>query len=44
MLSFTKEQLSEVMYKYAEKEKGFHNLIEIMLESLMVAERVIIIR
>ena len=39
MLTFTKEQLSEVMCKHAEKENGLHDLMEIMLESLMVAER-----
>ena len=39
MLSFTKEQLSAVMCKHAEKENGLHDLLEIMLESLMVAER-----
>lgn len=39
MLSFTKEQLSEVMCKHAEKENGLHDLLEIMLKSLMVAER-----
>ena len=35
----TKEQLSEFMCKHAEKENGLHDLIEIMLESMMVAER-----
>ena len=39
MITFTKEQLSEVMCKHAEKENGLHDLMEIMLESLMVAER-----
>ena len=39
MLTFTKEQLSEVMCKHAEKENGLHDLLEIMLESLMVAGR-----
>ena len=39
MIAFTKEQLSEVMCKHAEKENGLHDLLEIMLESLMVAER-----
>ena len=39
MIAFTKEQLSEVMCKHAEKENGFQDLMEIMLESLMVAER-----
>jgi Transposase and inactivated derivatives len=35
----TKEQLSEFMCKHAEKENGLHDLFEIMLESMMVAER-----
>ena len=39
MITFTKEQLSAVMCKHAEKENGLHDLLEIMLESLMVAER-----
>ena len=39
MITFTKEQLSEVMCKHAEKENGLHDLLEIILESLMVAER-----
>ena len=39
MITFTKEQLSEVMCKHAEKENGLHDLLEIMLESLMFAER-----
>ena len=39
MITFAKEQLSEVMCKHAEKENGLHDLLEIMLESLMVAER-----
>ena len=39
MIAFTKEQLSEVMCKHAEQENGFQDLMEIMLESLMVAER-----
>ena len=39
MIAFKKEQLSEVMCKHAEKENGLHDLMEIMLESLMVAER-----
>ena len=33
------EQLSEFMCKHAEKENGLHDLFEIMLESMMVAER-----
>lgn len=35
----TKEQISEQMCKHAEKKNGFHDLMEIMLESLMFAER-----
>ena len=29
MLTFTKEQLSEVMCEHAEKENGLHDLLEI---------------
>ena len=39
MITLTKEQLSEVMCKHAEKENGVNDFLEIMLESLMVAER-----
>ncbi len=35
----TKEQISEQMRKHAEKKNGLHDLMEIMLESMMVAER-----
>lgn len=35
----TKEQISELMRKHIEKENGLHDLMEIMLESMMVAER-----
>ena len=35
---FTKVQISELMRKHAEKENGLHDLMEIMLESMMVAE------
>lgn len=38
-MQFTKVQISELMRKHAEKEKGLHDLMEIMLESMMVAER-----
>lgn len=38
-LSFTKEQLSAVITKHAARENGLHDLMEIMLESMMVAER-----
>lgn len=36
---FTKEQLSEVLCKHAERENGLQDLMEIMIESMMVAER-----
>ena len=35
----TKEQISEQMRKHAEKRNGLHDLMEIMLESMMIAER-----
>ena len=35
----TKEQISALMCKHAEKENGLQDLMEIMLESMMVAER-----
>ena len=35
----TKEQISEQMRKHAEKKNGLHDLMEIMIESMMVAER-----
>lgn len=35
----TKEQISEQMCKHAQKKNGLHDLMEIMLESMMVAER-----
>lgn len=38
-MQFTKLQISELMHKHAEKENGIHDLMEIMLESMMVAER-----
>ena len=38
-MHFTKVQISELMRKHAEKENGLHDLMEIMLESMMVAER-----
>ena len=38
-MEFTKEQLSELICKHTEKENGLHDLMEIMLESLMVSER-----
>ena len=38
-MEFTKGQLSELICKHTEKENGLHDLMEIMLESLMVSER-----
>ena len=38
-MHFTKVQISELMRKHAEKANGHHDLMEIMLESMMVAER-----
>ena len=38
-MHFTKVQISELMRKHAEKENGLQDLMEIMLESMMVAER-----
>lgn len=38
-MHLTKVQISELMRKHAEKENGLHDLLEIMLESMMVAER-----
>ena len=35
----TKEQISEQMCKHAQKKNGLHDLMEIMLESMMFAER-----
>ena len=35
----TKELISEQMCKHAQKKNGLHDLMEIMLESMMVAER-----
>lgn len=38
-MDFTKEQISELMCKHAERENGLHDLFEMMLTSMMVAER-----
>ena len=38
-MDFTKEQLSEVLCKHAERENGLQDLMEIRSESMMVAER-----
>lgn len=38
-MDLTKVQISELMHKHAERENGLHDLLEIMIESMMVAER-----
>lgn len=38
-MDFTKEKLSKLICKHSEKENGLHDLMEIMLESLMVSKR-----
>lgn len=38
-MELTKVQISELMHKHAERENGLHDLLEIMIESMMVAER-----
>lgn len=38
-MEFIKEQISELMCKHAEREHGLHDIFEIMLESMMAAER-----
>lgn len=38
-MDLTKLQLSELICKHVAKENGLHDLMEIMLESMMVAER-----
>lgn len=38
-MHLTKVQISELMRKHAERENGLQDLMEIMLESMMVAER-----
>ena len=38
-MDLAKVQLSELMHKHAERENGLHDLLEMMLESMMVAER-----
>lgn len=35
-MDLTKEQLSELICKHSERENGLHDLMEIILESLMV--------
>src|SRR5574344_1114914 len=38
-MDLAKVQLSELMHKHAERENVFHDLLEMMLENMMVAER-----
>lgn len=38
-MEFTKEQISELVCKHTERENGLHDLMEMMLESMMIAER-----
>lgn len=38
-MDFTKEQLSDVFVKHLEREKGLQDLMELMIESMMMAER-----
>ena len=38
-MNFTKEQLSDVFVKHLEREKGLQDLMELMIESMMMAER-----
>lgn len=38
-MELTKVQISELMHKHAERENGLHDLLEIMIESMMLAER-----
>ena len=39
MITMTKEQISALMCKHAEKENVLQDLMEIMLESMMVPKR-----
>lgn len=38
-MDFTKEQLSDVFVKHIERERGLQDLMELMIESMMMAER-----
>lgn len=38
-MNFTKEQLSDVLGKHIERERGLQDLMELMIESMMKAER-----
>ena len=37
-MDFTKEQLSEAFVKHLDREKGLQDLMELMIESMMMAE------
>ena len=38
-MNYTKEQISEIISKHAEQRNGINDLLSIMLESMMMAER-----
>ena len=38
-MDFTKEQLSDVFVKHIGRERGLQELMELMIESMMTAER-----
>jgi putative transposase len=38
-MDFTKEQLSDVFVKHIERDRGLQDLMELMIESMMTAER-----
>ncbi|MCH5237987.1 MAG: transposase, partial [Muribaculaceae bacterium] len=38
-MKYTKEQISEIISKHVEQRNGINDLLSIMLESMMVAER-----
>ena len=38
-MDFTKEQLSDVFVKHIKRERGLQDLMELMIESMMTAER-----
>jgi hypothetical protein len=38
-MNFTKEQLSDVFVKHIERDRGLQDLMELMIESTMTAER-----
>ena len=38
-MKYTKEQISEIISKHVEQRNGINDLLSIMLESMMLAER-----